>query len=83
MLPRRSNSNSTTALLAFWSSTARSKSRQNGRALQASRRQELKEWLGHLGEYDDSFTRRLVERIAVIDTETIRVKLRDTDVEIE
>ena len=34
-------------------------------------------------EYDDSVTRRLVERITVADAETIRVKLRDTDVEIE
>ena len=56
-------------------------------ALQASRRQELEEWLGQqpmvLDEYDDRFTRRLVERITVVDAETIRVKLRDVDVEIE
>ena len=56
-------------------------------ALQASRRQELEEWLGQqpmiLKEYDDGFTRKLVERITVADAETIRVKLRDTDVEIE
>ena len=56
-------------------------------ALQASRRQELEEWLGQqpmiLKEYDDDFTRKLIERITVADAETIRVKLRDTDVEIE
>ena len=56
-------------------------------ALQASRRQELEEWLGQqpmvLDGYDDKFTRRLVERITVVDAETIRVKLRDMDVEIE
>ena len=56
-------------------------------ALQASRRQELAEWLAQqpavLTEYDDGVTRRLVERITVVDTETIRVKLRDTDIDIE
>ena len=36
-----------------------------------------------LTEYDDGVTRRLVERITVVDAETIRVKLKDTDVEIE
>ena len=56
-------------------------------ALQASRRQELEEWLERqpmaFTEYDDNVTRRLVERITVVDAETIRVKLRDTDMEIE
>ena len=56
-------------------------------ALQASRRKELEEWLAQqpmaLTEYDDGVTRRLAERITVVDAETIRVKLRDTDVEIE
>ena len=55
--------------------------------LQASRRRELEEWLGQqpmmFTEYDDSVTRRLVERITVVDAETIRVKLRDTDMEVE
>ena len=36
-----------------------------------------------LTEYDEGVTRRLVERITVVDAETIRVKLRDADVEIE
>ena len=56
-------------------------------ALQASRRQEMEAWLAQqpdiLTEYDDGVTRRLVERITVVDGETIRVKLKDTDVEIE
>ena len=55
--------------------------------LQASRLKELEEWLSQqpmvLSEYDEGVTRRLVERITVVDAETIRVKLRDTDVEIE
>ena len=56
-------------------------------ALQASRRRELEEWLGQqpmmFTEYDDTITRRLVERITVMDAETIRVKLKGTDAEIE
>ena len=56
-------------------------------ALQASRRQELEEWLEQqpmmFTEYDDGVTRRLVERITVVDAESIRVKPRGTDVEIE
>jgi site-specific DNA recombinase len=54
--------------------------------LQAARRRELEEWLAQqpdvLTEYDDGVTRRLVERITVVDGETIRVKLKDVDVEI-
>ena len=34
-------------------------------------------------EYDDGITRRLVERITVVDAGTIRIKLGDADVEIE
>ena len=34
-------------------------------------------------EYDDGVTRRLVERITVVATETIRVKLKGTDTEVE
>lgn len=55
--------------------------------LQASRRRELEEWVGQqpmmFTKYDDSVTRRLVERITAVEAETIRVKLRDTDMEIE
>ena len=56
-------------------------------ALQASRRRELEEWQAHqpmaFTEYNDGVTRRLVERITVVNAETIRVKLRDSEVEIE
>ena len=55
--------------------------------LQAARRRELEEWLGQQPmmfiEYDDGVTRKLVERITVVDAETIRVKLRDIDEEVE
>ena len=55
--------------------------------LQASRRRELEEWLDRqpmmLSKYDDGVTRRLVERIMVVDAQNIRVKLRDTNVEVE
>ncbi len=56
-------------------------------ALQASRQRELDEWLAQrpmrLTDYDDSITRRLVERITVVDGETIRVKLKNVSMEIE
>ena len=56
-------------------------------ALQASRRQKMEAWLAQqpdvLTEYNDGVTRRLVERIAVADAGTIRVKLKDVDMEIE
>ena len=66
---------------------ATSQEKAERQALQAYRRRELEEWLGRqpmmFTEYDDGITRRLVERITVVDAGTIRVKLRDTDVEIE
>ena len=34
-------------------------------------------------QYDDEVVRKMVDRITVIDSETIRVKLRDSDVEME
>ena len=56
-------------------------------AAQASRRQEMEEWLDQqpmcFTEYDDTLTRRFVERITVVDAETIQVKIRDIDVVIE
>ena len=56
-------------------------------AAQASRMDELRAWLDQhpvaFGEYEDSITRRFVERITVVDAETIRVKIRDADVELE
>ena len=56
-------------------------------ALQASRQRERDEWLEQQDlkfmVYDDIITRRFVERITVVDAETIRVKIQDADVEIE
>lgn len=34
-------------------------------------------------EYDDVTTRKMIERIEVVDAETIRVKFRDVEVVIE
>ena len=55
-------------------------------AIQASRRREMEEWLDQqpmcLTEYDDTLTRRFVERITVVDAETIQVKIRDVDIVI-
>lgn len=57
------------------------------RAIQASRQREMEEWLDRqpmcFTEYDDTLTRRFVERVTVLDAETIQVKIRDTDVEIK
>lgn len=54
---------------------------------QTSRRQEMEEWLEQqpmcFTEYDDALTRRFVERITVMDAETIQVRIRDTEVVIE
>ncbi len=56
-------------------------------AAQASRQREMEEWLDQqpmcFTEYDDTLTRRFVERITVVDVETIQVKIRDIDVVIE
>lgn len=55
--------------------------------LRTSRQRERDEWLEQqelkFKVYDDIITRNFVERITVVDAETIRVKIRDTDVEIE
>ncbi len=57
------------------------------RAAQASRQREMEEWLDQqpmcFTEYDDTLTRRFVERITVVDAETIQVKIRDIDVVID
>ena len=57
------------------------------RAGQEARLRELAEWLKQqqteFSEYDDTITRRYVERITVVDAETIRIKFRYTDVEID
>ena len=56
-------------------------------ALRESRRQERDKWLEQqemkFTEYDDIITRRFVEKITVVDSETVLVKIQDTDVEIE
>ncbi len=57
------------------------------RAGQEARLRELAEWLkqqkSEFTEYDDTITRKYVERITVVDAETIRIKFRYTDVEID
>ena len=56
-------------------------------ANQESRMAELREWLEQetieFTDYDDTITRRLVERITVTNLQTIRVKIRDVEMEIE
>ena len=56
-------------------------------ANQESRVMELREWLAketaEFTEYDDTITRKLVERVTVADTDTLRVKIRDVDMELE
>ena len=55
--------------------------------IRASRQRERDEWLEQqelkFKVYDDIITRSFVEKITVVDAETIRVKIRDADVEIE
>ena len=57
------------------------------RAGQEARRRELAEWLNQqrteFTEYDDTITRKYVERITVVDAETVRIKFRYIDVEID
>lgn len=56
-------------------------------SLREARKREMEEWLDRqpmcLTGYNDTLTRRLIEQITVVDAEAIRVKIRDTDVEIE
>lgn len=56
------------------------------RTIQDSQQKELEDWMDQhpmcFTEFDDTITRRFVEKITVVDPETIRVKLRDVDVEI-
>ena len=55
--------------------------------MQESRAAELEEFLAQqpmkFTEYDDMITRRLVERITVVDAETVRVKIRDIEVVLD
>ncbi len=52
-----------------------------------SRLNEMKEWLDEqpvgFTEYDDVMTRRMIERIEVVDAENIKVKIRDMELVIE
>ena len=54
---------------------------------QSVRLRELADWLEkqpkELTAYDDSVTRRMVERISVVNEETLLVRIRDVDAEIE
>ncbi len=56
-------------------------------ALQASRRQEMEEWLKKLTlcftEYGNTITRRFVEKITVENAETIWINIRDANVVLE
>ena len=57
------------------------------RAGQEARRRELAEWLVQqqtaFTEYEDTITRKYVERITVLDAETIRIKFRYIEAEID
>ena len=57
------------------------------RAGQEARRRELAEWLDRqetaFTEYEDVITRRYVEKVTVLDAETIRIKFRYTEIEID
>lgn len=60
---------------------------ESRQAMRASRQREMEEWLDRqelrFTEYEDTITRRLVERITVVDADTIRVKIKDVDVVID
>ena len=56
-------------------------------ALQAARQRERDEWLEQRAlkftQYEDIIIRSFVEKITVVDAETVLIKIRDDDVEIE
>ena len=60
---------------------------ESQRSLRASRQREMEEWLDRqemrFTEYEDTTTRRFVERITVVDADTIQVKIKDVDMVIE
>ena len=60
---------------------------ESKQAMQESRAAELEEFLAQqpikFTEYDDMVIRRLVERITVVDAETVRVKIRDIEVVLD
>ena len=57
--------------------------RQNEDSRMAELAAYLEEHLSGFQQYDDGIVRQLVERITVVDAETIRIKFRYSDVEIE
>lgn len=71
--------------LAEWIKTLENEGIYN--ANKQSRMKEVKDWLDKqevgFREYDDVITRKMIERIEVVDAETIKVKIRDVEVEIE
>ena len=60
---------------------------ESRQAMRASRQREMEEWLDQqemrFTEYEDTITRRFVERITVVDADTIQVKIKDVDVVID
>ncbi len=60
---------------------------ENQQAMRASRQREMEEWLDRqelrFKEYEDTITRRFVERITVVDADTIQVKIKDVDMVID
>ncbi len=57
------------------------------RASQSSRLEDLRTFLdntpAHLTEYEDTIVRKIIERITVVDAETIRIRFKTADLEIE
>lgn len=46
-------------------------------------RERLQAYSQGFTSYDDAVTRRMIEKITVLDAETVRVRIRDTDVELD
>ena len=71
--------------LAEWIKTLENEGIYN--ANKQSRMKEVRDWLDEqevgFREYDDVITRKMIERIEVVDAETIRVKFRDVEVVID
>ncbi len=71
--------------LAEWIKTLENEGIYN--ANKQSRMKEVRDWLDEqdvgFREYDDVITRKMIERIEVVDAETIKVKIRDVEVVIE
>ena len=57
------------------------------RRAQEAKREELREWLKEqpmeFAEYDETITRRMVEKMTVVNSDTVLVRIRDTTDEIE